>query len=102
MSHTIGVLGHDGFVDPDASVMIDIAWFCQPHDGVDEDVGLALASSSDGQLPVRTVHWIPGLESDDLAPSEFVEMGAKLERCVCPRRTVSSGWKSSDGMVPYI
>ena len=90
MSHTVGVLGHDGFVHPDASVMIDVAGFCQPHDWMDEDVGLALASSSDGQFPVCTVHGVPGLESDDLAPGELFEMGAKLGGSVCPKGMVSS------------
>ena len=78
MAHTIGVLGHDGFIHPDTSVMIHVAGFCQPHDGVNEDVGLALASSPDCQFPVRTVHGVPGLESDNFAPSEFLEMGTKL------------------------
>ena len=85
MSHTIGVLGHDGFVHSDTGVMIDVARFCQPHDGVDEDVSLTLTSSSDGQFPVRTVHRVPGLESDDLAPSKFLEMRTKLGGSVCPR-----------------
>jgi len=96
MPHTIGVLGHDGFVHPDTSVMIDVTGFGQPHDGVDEDVGLALTSSSDGQFPVRTVHGVSGLESNDLAPSEFLEMGTKLGGSVCPR-VVSSIWRSRDG-----
>lgn len=96
MPHTVGVLGHDGFVHPDTSVMIDVTRFCQPHDGVDEDVGLALASGSDGQFPVRTVHGVPGLESDDLAPSKFLEMGTKLGGCVCSR-VVSPTWRPGDG-----
>lgn len=78
MTHTIGVFSHDRFVHPYTGIMVNVARFRQPHNGVDEDIGLALASSSDSQFPVRTVHGIPGLESHDLSPSEFLEMSTKL------------------------
>src|SRR5258705_257838 len=99
MAHTIGVLGHDGLVHPDTGVMIDVARFCQAHYGVDEDVGLALARSSNGKFPVRTVHRIPGLEGDDLAPSEFLEMSAQFGGGICLRGVVNSARKWSGTFV---
>lgn len=85
LTHTVRVLGHDGLVDADTGIMIDIAWLGESDDGVDEDVGLALTGSADGQLAVSTVHRVAGLEGDDLAPCEFLEVRAELSGCVCCR-----------------
>ena len=48
VTHAVGILGHDGFVNPNASVMVDVTGFCETHDGVDEDVGLTFACGPDG------------------------------------------------------
>ena len=86
MTHTVGVLGHDGFIYPNASVVIDVAGFCQPHDGVDENVGSTIAGGSNGKFPVCTMHRVPGLESDDLTPRELSEMRTKFRGGICSSR----------------
>ena len=78
VTHPVGVLGHDSLVDSNSRIVVDVTGFCQPDDGVDENVGLAFARSSDSQFPMCTMHRIPSLESDDLTPSELVEMSAKF------------------------
>ena len=74
MAHAVGGFGHDSLVYADSCVVIHVAGFCQTDDGVDENVGLALASGADGQFTVCAVHRITSLKGDDLAPREFFEM----------------------------
>lgn len=83
VTHAIWVLGHDSFVYADAGIVIDISWLGKTNDGVDEDVRLTLASSTDGKLTVSTVHWIPCLESHDSAPCKFFEVGTEFSGGVC-------------------
>lgn len=80
--HTVGVLGHQGLVRSDSSVVIDISGLGQPDDGVNQHVGLSLSGSSDGQLSVCSVHGVSGLESDNLSPSHLLEEASQLGRGV--------------------
>ena len=88
MTHTVGILGHDGFINTYASVMVDIAWFCEADDWVDKDIGFSLASSTDGQFTVGTVHGVAGLESDDLPPGELLEVGTEFSGCDYCNRSI--------------
>ncbi len=69
-------------VDADASEVVDVAWFCEADDRMDEDVCLAGAGGADGEFPVSSVHGVAGLEGDDAGPAEFFEMDAKFGRGV--------------------
>ena len=53
-----------------------------PTDGVDEKVRLRLAGGAEGQLLVRPVQRVAGLEGDDPPPAELAEVGAQLVRGV--------------------
>ena len=78
VAHAVRVLGHDGLVHAHAGVVVDVAGLRHADDGVDEDVGLSLARGADGQLAVRAVHGVAGLEGDDLAPRELFEVCTEL------------------------
>ena len=78
VAHAVRVLGHNRLVDTNTSVVVDVPGLGEADDGVHEHVGLVLASSADGELTVSTVHGVAGLEGDDLAPSDLVEVSAKL------------------------
>lgn len=80
VSHTLWVRRHQSLIGPNSSVVVDISWLGQSDDGVDQDVGSSLSSSSDGQLSVGSVHGVSGLESDDFSPCDFVEVGSELGR----------------------
>lgn len=45
---------------------------------------LPLARGSHCQLPVRSVHRIPGLEGYNLSPCQFLEMGTEFRWGVYP------------------
>ena len=68
--------------------MVDIAGFCQAYDGVDEDVGLTGAGSTDRQLAVSAVHGVACLEGNNTGPAEFIEMGAQLRGSKAQRDVV--------------
>ena len=82
VAHAVGVLGHNGLVDTDTGVVVDVTGLGETDDGVDEDVRLPLAGSADGELTVSTVHGVAGLEGDDLAPGDLVEVCAELSGSV--------------------
>ncbi len=63
-------------VDANAGEVVDVAWFCEADDGMDEDVCLARAGGADGEFPVGAVHGVAGLKGDDAGPAEFFEMDA--------------------------
>ena len=58
--------------------MVDVARLRETDDGVHEHVRLVLTRRADGELAVRAVHRVAGLEGDDLAPCELLEVGAEL------------------------
>lgn len=82
VAHAVRVLGHDGLVDPHTGVVVDISRLREANDGVDEHVGLVLTGGADGELTVSPVHGVTGLEGDDLAPGDLVEVSTKLGGCV--------------------
>lgn len=82
VAKTVGVLLHDCLIDANTGVVVDVSGLGETDDGVDEDVGLALAGGADGELTVSTVHGVAGLEGDNLLPRELLEVGTKLSRGV--------------------
>lgn len=78
--HTVGVSRHERLVDTNASVVVDITRLGHTNDGVDEHIGLALTSSSHGELTMSTVHRVTSLESDDLAPCDLGKVLPELSR----------------------
>lgn len=82
MRHTVGVLGHQGLVRSDTSVVIDISGLGQTDDGVNQDVRLSLSGGSDGQFSVSSVHGVSGLESDNLSPCHLLEETSQFGRGV--------------------
>jgi hypothetical protein len=76
--HSVGVAGEKGLVDTDTGEVVNVTGLGESDDGVDQDVGLTVTGSADSQLSVSTVHGVTGLESDDLGPSELLEVSAKL------------------------
>lgn len=76
--HAVGVTGQESLVDTDTGEVVDVTRLGHANDGVDEDVGLLRAGSTDGKLTVSAVHGVASLESDDLLPSELVEVGSEL------------------------
>ena len=77
-SHAIGVTRHERLVHADTGVVVNITGLGHTDDGVDEDVGLTLTGSSNGELTMSTVHGVTGLESDHLAPSDLGKVLTKL------------------------
>lgn len=76
--HAIGVPWEEGLVHADAGEVVNVAGLGEADDGVDEDVGLAGAGSTDGEFAVGAVHGVAGLEGDDLRPAELLEVEAEL------------------------
>lgn len=81
-SHAGRVATDNGLVDTDTGKVVDITGLGQTDDGVDQDVGLAGASSADSQLTVGTVHRVTSLESNDTGPVELLEVSTDLGRGV--------------------
>ena len=69
-------------VDTHPGEVVDVAWFGQADNRVDEDVGLACSGSADGQFSMCSVHWIAGLKGNNPRPAEFFEMNSELCRSV--------------------
>ena len=81
--HAIGIHGHDRLVHAHTSIVVNVTGFGEANDGMNENICLVLACSTDGQLSVRTMHGIARLERDDLPPCKFFEVCAELRRSVC-------------------
>lgn len=86
--HTVGVTGEESLVDTDTGEVINVTGLGKTNDGVDEDVGLAIAGSADGQLTVSAVHGVPGLESDNSGPAELVKVKTELSGGVAESNVV--------------
>ena len=82
VAHSVRVLRHDSLIHTHTGVMVDVTGLGEADDRVDKDIGLALAGGADSELTVSTVHRVAGLEGDDLAPSELLEVCAELSRGV--------------------
>ena len=52
-------------VDPDTGEVIDVSRLGHTDNGVDEHVGLGVAGSTEGQLTVRAMHGVTGLEGNN-------------------------------------
>ena len=77
-SHSVRVAGEQGLVHTHASEVVDVTGLGHTDDGVDEHIGLPLASSADCELAVGAVHGVAGLESDHARPAELVEVQTEL------------------------
>lgn len=58
--------------------MVDVAWFGQADNWVDEDVSLASSSSADGQFSMGSVHGVASLKGNDARPAEFLEVDSEF------------------------
>jgi len=76
--HAVWIAGEKGLVDADAGEVVDVAWFREADDRVDEDVCLAGAGGADGQFAVGAVHGVAGLEGDDAGPAQLFEVDAQF------------------------
>ena len=76
--HAVGVPREECLVNAHAREVVDVTGLREAHNGMDQDVGLLGACSTDGQLAVSAVHGVAGLERDDALPAELVEVGAEL------------------------
>lgn len=74
VGHAFGVRRHERLIRPDTGVVVDVARFSETDDGVDQDIRPVLPSSANSEFSVGAVHRVSRLESDDFAPSEFVEI----------------------------
>lgn len=97
MRHTLRVPRHESLISPDPGVVVNISGLGQPNDRVNKHIRPPLPGCSDSQLSVRSVHRVPGLESDDLPPCDLVEVCSKLSGCVSEGDIVVVGW-SLDGL----
>jgi hypothetical protein len=70
------------FVAAHAGEVVDVARLRHADDGVDEEVRLRLLGRAEGQLLMRAVERVAGLEGDDAAPAELAEIGAEFVRRV--------------------
>lgn len=73
-SHAVWISRKKSLVDTDTGKVIDVARLGQTNDGVDEHVGLTGTGSANGQLTMGAVHWVAGLEGDDLGPAKLVKV----------------------------
>lgn len=80
--HAVRVARQQGLVGPHTGEVVNVTGLGQTDDGVDENVGLLGTSSAHGQLPVRTVHGVTGLEGDHSVPAELVEVNAQFRGSV--------------------
>ena len=95
-SHSIGVSADDCFVDTNTSESVDISRFGKANDRVDENVGVSLTSSADGQFSVCSVHGVSSLESNDVSPGQLLEESTRFSWGVAKSNIVVVIW-SVDG-----
>jgi hypothetical protein len=77
-----GILVEHRLVAAHPGEVVDVARLGQADDRMDQQVGLGLLGGAEGQLLVRAVQRVAGLERDDLAPAELAEQRAQLVRRV--------------------
>jgi hypothetical protein len=58
--------------------VVNVTGLGETDNGVNQDIGLAGASSANGQLTVSTVHGVTGLESDNAGPAQLVEVNTEF------------------------
>ncbi|MPL71146.1 hypothetical protein SDC9_16917 [bioreactor metagenome] len=76
------VLVEHRLVAAHAGEVVDIAGLGEADHRVDQQVRLGFLRGAEGQLLVRAVQRVAGLEGDDLAPAELAEIGAQFVRRV--------------------
>lgn len=74
---------HNSLIHSHPSVMVNISRLRHPDDRVDEDICLTLTCRTNGQLAMSAMHGVSGLESDDFAPREFLEVCTEFSWGVC-------------------
>ena len=72
--HAVGVSGKEGLVNTHTGEVVNVARLGESHNGMDQDVGVVRASRAHGELAVSAVHGVTGLESDNAAPAQLVEV----------------------------
>lgn len=90
-------------VDTHPSEVINVAWFGQADNRVDEDISLTSSGSADGQFSMGSVHGIASLEGNNARPAEFLEMDSKFGWCIAQSDVVVVV-ESRDGvdLAPYV
>mmetsp|Transcript_23936 Transcript_23936/g.37280 ORF Transcript_23936/g.37280 Transcript_23936/m.37280 type:complete len:569 (-) Transcript_23936:50-1756(-) len=78
--HARGVGLQQFQVDPDSGEVIDISRLGHTDNRVDKHVGLGIASSTEGQLTVRAMHGVTGLEGNNTDITGLAESGSGLSR----------------------
>jgi hypothetical protein len=81
--HAIGVSWEQGLVNADTGEMVNVTRLRQTDNWVDKNICLTSTSGADCQLAMGSMHGVSGLESNNLGPTEFVEVKAKFCRCIC-------------------
>ncbi len=74
----MGILVENRLVAAHPGEMVDVAGLGHADDGMDQKVGLRLSRRAEGQLLVRAVKRVAGLERNDAAPAKLAEAGAEL------------------------
>ena len=80
------VLVEHRLVAAHAGEVVDVAGLGHADDRVDQQVRLRLAGGAEGQLLVRAVQRVAGLEGDDPAPAELAEVGRGARSGCCGGR----------------
>ena len=65
-------------VDTHPGEVIDVAWFGQTNNRVDEDVSLTSSGSADGQFSMGSVHRVASLKGNDARPAKFFEVDSEF------------------------
>ena len=92
ITRSAGYRGRSASIAGDPGVVVDIARSGDPHDRVDEEVGVELLGGAQGQLLVRPVHGVPGVERHDPVPAQPVELGPQLPGCATELGELVVGW----------
>ena len=78
----LGIVLQQLLVAAHAGEVVDVAGLGHADDRLDQEVGLGGLGGAEGQLLVRAVHGIAGLERDHPAPAQLAEAVAQLLRRV--------------------
>ena len=69
MAVSCRIFADEELVAADAGEVVDVAGLGHADDRMDEEVGFDLLRGAEGELDVRAVHRVAGLEGDDAAPA---------------------------------
>lgn len=102
-SHAVGIARKQGLVDTHPGEVVNVAWFGQADNRVDEDISLAGSGSADGQFSMGSVHGIAGLKGNDARPAEFLEVDSEFGWSIAQSDVVVV-IESRDGfdLAPYV